>query len=198
MEERRFYPPWLLVMRMLGTATLLGAVVTLARKNVGPPWLGFVLIGAFFVLRLTAEWTLAVRYPAEGSQELSYPYVLTATNPLMVAAAGKFGALLRSAYAASYVRYAGFRSGRRRGRQLARFVRADQEWPAPAAATDASASRNRTPRLAAAQPGLTRPRPDRHDGRVEPRALPVRRHSCHRCPLLGPAQPPAPPVSGRR
>ena len=54
---------------------------------------------------------LAVRYPAEGSQELSYPYVLTATNPLTVAAAGKFGALLRSAYAASYVRYAGFRSG---------------------------------------------------------------------------------------
>jgi len=54
---------------------------------------------------------LAVRYPAEGSQELSYPYVLTATNPLTLAAAGKFGALLRSAYAASYVRYAGFRSG---------------------------------------------------------------------------------------
>jgi Bacterial extracellular solute-binding protein len=54
---------------------------------------------------------LAVRYPAEGSQELSYPYVLTATNPLTVAAASKFGALLRSAYAASYVRYAGFRSG---------------------------------------------------------------------------------------
>jgi hypothetical protein len=54
---------------------------------------------------------LAVRYPAEGSQELSYPYVLTATNPLTMAAARKFGALLRSAYAASYVRYAGFRSG---------------------------------------------------------------------------------------
>jgi Ca-activated chloride channel homolog len=54
---------------------------------------------------------LAARYPAEGSQELSYPYVLTATNPLTVAAADRFGALLRSAYAASYVRYAGFRSG---------------------------------------------------------------------------------------
>jgi hypothetical protein len=54
---------------------------------------------------------LAVRYPAEGGQELSYPYVLTATNQLTLAAAGKFGELLRSAYAASYVRYAGFRSG---------------------------------------------------------------------------------------
>jgi hypothetical protein len=54
---------------------------------------------------------LAVRYPAEGSQELSYPYVLTATDPLVLAAAGRFGKLLRSAYAASYARYAGFRSG---------------------------------------------------------------------------------------
>ena len=53
---------------------------------------------------------LAVRYPAEGSQELSYPYVLTATTPLTLAAAGRFGDVLRSAYAASYVRYAGFRS----------------------------------------------------------------------------------------
>ena len=54
---------------------------------------------------------LAVRYPAEGSQELSYPYVLTSTTPLTLAAAGRFGDVLRSAYAASYVRYAGFRSG---------------------------------------------------------------------------------------
>ena len=54
---------------------------------------------------------LAVRYPAEGSQELSYPYVLTTTSPLRLATADRFGELLRSAYAASYVRYAGFRSG---------------------------------------------------------------------------------------
>jgi hypothetical protein len=52
-----------------------------------------------------------VRYPAEGSHELSYPYVLTTTNPLTLAAAGRFGELLRSTYATSYVRYAGFRSG---------------------------------------------------------------------------------------
>jgi hypothetical protein len=53
---------------------------------------------------------LAVRYPAEGSQELSYPYVLTTADPLRLAAAGRFGELLRSAYAASYARYEGFRS----------------------------------------------------------------------------------------
>ena len=53
---------------------------------------------------------LAVRYPAEGSQELSYPYVLTTTDSLMLAAADRFGGLLRSAYAASYARYEGFRS----------------------------------------------------------------------------------------
>jgi hypothetical protein len=53
---------------------------------------------------------LAVRYPAGGSQELSYPYLITTTRPLMVAAAGRFGELLRSSYATSYVRYAGFRS----------------------------------------------------------------------------------------
>jgi Ca-activated chloride channel homolog len=54
---------------------------------------------------------LAVRYPAEGSQELSYPYVLTTTDPLMLAAAGRFGELMRSAYAASDARFEGFRSG---------------------------------------------------------------------------------------
>ena len=54
---------------------------------------------------------LAVRYPSEGSLQLSYPYLLTTTDPLTLAAARKFGELLRSSYAASYVRYAGFRSG---------------------------------------------------------------------------------------
>jgi hypothetical protein len=54
---------------------------------------------------------LAVRYPAEGSLEVSYPYLLTTSQPLLQAAADRFGELLRSAYAASYVRYLGFRSG---------------------------------------------------------------------------------------
>jgi hypothetical protein len=53
---------------------------------------------------------LAVRYPAEGSLQLSYPYLVTATSPAAVAAADQFGDVLRSAYAASYVRYAGFRA----------------------------------------------------------------------------------------
>jgi extracellular solute-binding protein len=53
---------------------------------------------------------LAVRYPAEGSLQLSYPYLITATSAAAVAAAGQFGDVLRSAYATSYVRYAGFRT----------------------------------------------------------------------------------------
>jgi Bacterial extracellular solute-binding protein len=53
---------------------------------------------------------LAVRYPAEGSEQLSYPYLVTATSPAAVAAADQFGDVLRSAYATSYVRYAGFRT----------------------------------------------------------------------------------------
>ncbi|HEY6279452.1 MAG TPA: hypothetical protein VIX86_24340 [Streptosporangiaceae bacterium] len=53
---------------------------------------------------------LAVRYPAEGSQQLSYPYLVTATSPALAAAADQFGKVLRSAYAASYVRFTGFRT----------------------------------------------------------------------------------------
>jgi hypothetical protein len=53
---------------------------------------------------------LAVRYPAEGSLQLSYPYLVTATSPAAVAAADQFGNVLRSAYATSYVRYTGFRT----------------------------------------------------------------------------------------
>jgi hypothetical protein len=54
---------------------------------------------------------LAVRYPSEGSDQLSYPYLLTATNRLTLSAAQQFGTVLQSRYAASYVRYLGFRSG---------------------------------------------------------------------------------------
>jgi hypothetical protein len=54
---------------------------------------------------------LAVRYPAEGSDELSYPYLLTSADPRTLSAAREFGKVLQSAYAASYVRYLGFRSG---------------------------------------------------------------------------------------
>jgi Bacterial extracellular solute-binding protein len=58
---------------------------------------------------------LAVRYPAEGSQELSYPYLLTTASPATRAAADDFGTLLRSSYTASYLRDAGFRTGSGRG-----------------------------------------------------------------------------------
>ena len=53
---------------------------------------------------------LAVRYPAEGSLQLSYPYLITATSAAAAATAGQFGDVLRSGYATSYVRYAGFRT----------------------------------------------------------------------------------------
>ena len=54
---------------------------------------------------------LAVRYPAEGSDQLSYPYLLTTSNPQTLSAAREFGQELQSPYATSYVRYLGFRSG---------------------------------------------------------------------------------------
>jgi hypothetical protein len=53
---------------------------------------------------------LAVRYPADGTYQLSFPYVITATNRLTVAAAKAFGSVLKSAYATAYVHYEGFRS----------------------------------------------------------------------------------------
>jgi hypothetical protein len=59
---------------------------------------------------------LAVRYPAEGSLQLSYPFLVTATSPAAVAAADQFGDVLRSAYATSYVRYTGFRTSAGRAR----------------------------------------------------------------------------------
>jgi Bacterial extracellular solute-binding protein len=52
---------------------------------------------------------LAVRYPADGTYQLSFPYVITATSRLTIAAAKAFGSVLTSAYATAYVRYEGFR-----------------------------------------------------------------------------------------
>lgn len=53
---------------------------------------------------------LAVRYPAQGTYELSYPYVLTAPGGVTLGVARAFGSVLRSPYAAAYVRYLGFRT----------------------------------------------------------------------------------------
>jgi Bacterial extracellular solute-binding protein len=54
---------------------------------------------------------LAVRYPAQGTFLLSYPYVLTTTNRVALAVAKAFESALRSGYASAYVRYEGFRTG---------------------------------------------------------------------------------------
>ena len=54
---------------------------------------------------------LAVRYPAQGTFQLSYPYVLTVTGGVTLAAAKAFGSVLRSSYANALVRYDGFRTG---------------------------------------------------------------------------------------
>ena len=53
---------------------------------------------------------LAVRYPAQGTFQLSYPYVLTTTSQVTRAVAKAFEGALRSGYASAYVRYEGFRT----------------------------------------------------------------------------------------
>jgi hypothetical protein len=57
---------------------------------------------------------LAAVYPSGSgglaTPELNYPYVVTTTNPAEITAAKEFGALLQQGYAASVVRYYGFRS----------------------------------------------------------------------------------------
>jgi hypothetical protein len=53
---------------------------------------------------------LAVRYPAQGTFQLSYPYVLTTTSRVTLAVAKAFEGVLRSGYASAYVRYEGFRA----------------------------------------------------------------------------------------
>jgi len=54
---------------------------------------------------------LAVRYPSQGTFQLSYPYALTTTNRVSLAVATAFEGVLRSDYARAYVRYQGFRTG---------------------------------------------------------------------------------------
>jgi hypothetical protein len=53
---------------------------------------------------------LAVRYPSQGTFQLSYPYVLTTSGGVTLAVAKAFGSALRSSYASAYVRYEGFRT----------------------------------------------------------------------------------------
>jgi len=61
--------------------------------------------------RSHAGQPLAVRYPAQGTFQLSYPYVLTATGGVTLAAAKAFDSVLRSSYTNALMRYDGFRTG---------------------------------------------------------------------------------------
>ena len=83
---------------------------------------------------------LAVRYPAQGTFQLSYPYVLTTTSGVTLAAAKAFGSVLRSSYANAYVRYEGFRTG----------TGAASAWPASYGLSSAEPHLLRPPGLAQA------------------------------------------------
>jgi hypothetical protein len=60
--------------------------------------------------RAHPDQPLSGRYPTQGTFELDYPYVLTTSNTVKLKAAEAFENALRSSYAASYVRYMGFRN----------------------------------------------------------------------------------------
>ncbi len=53
---------------------------------------------------------LAVRYPAQGSTELTFPYLVTTTSRPAASVAKDFGGVLRSDYATALVRFEGFRT----------------------------------------------------------------------------------------
>jgi hypothetical protein len=53
---------------------------------------------------------LSGRYPAQGTPELNYPYVLTSANQLARKAGQEFEKALKSRYATSYAQFLGFRS----------------------------------------------------------------------------------------
>jgi extracellular solute-binding protein len=53
---------------------------------------------------------LAVRYPAQGSIELTFPYLVTAASHPAATVAKAFGSVLRSGYGTALARFEGFRS----------------------------------------------------------------------------------------
>jgi hypothetical protein len=61
--------------------------------------------------KASPQQPLAVRYPAQGTGELRYSYLLTTNGALTSVVAKAFGAVLQSSYASAYLRYVGFRSG---------------------------------------------------------------------------------------
>ncbi|HEV2370601.1 MAG TPA: substrate-binding domain-containing protein [Streptosporangiaceae bacterium] len=60
--------------------------------------------------RAHAQTPLAVRYPTKGTPALTYPYVVTTTDPAVRTAAQDFGAQLRSAAASTAAQAQGFRA----------------------------------------------------------------------------------------
>jgi hypothetical protein len=97
-----------------GTAGSLPSLETFARPLAGSDAAPLTLTSEQAVVafdRTHPAEPLAVRYPAQGTFQLSYPYVLTTTNRAALAVAKAFERALRSGYASAYVRYEGFRTG---------------------------------------------------------------------------------------
>ena len=96
-----------------GTAGSLPSLETFARPSAGDEAAPLTLTSEQAVVaydRSHPGQPLAVRYPAQGTFQLSYPYVLTTTNRVTLAVAKAFEGTLHSGYARAYVRYEGFRT----------------------------------------------------------------------------------------
>jgi hypothetical protein len=96
------------------TAGSLPSLETFARPSAGSEAAPLTLTSEQAVVafdRAHRDEPLAVRYPAQGTFQLSYPYVLTTTNRATLAVVKAFEGALRSGYASAYVRYEGFRTG---------------------------------------------------------------------------------------
>jgi hypothetical protein len=63
MDTTRRLPPWLLGARLVGTVLLIAALAVSMKRPVGSPWLGPLLIGLFFLVRVGSEWTYVLREP---------------------------------------------------------------------------------------------------------------------------------------
>jgi len=97
-----------------GTAAgSLPSLETFARPSAGSEAAPLTLTSEQAVVafdRAHPDEPLAVRYPSQGTFQLSYPYVLTTTSRVTLAVAKAFEGALRSPYASAYVRYEGFRT----------------------------------------------------------------------------------------
>jgi hypothetical protein len=97
-----------------GTAAGLPSLEAFARPSAGSEAAALTLTSEQAVMafdRAHPDEPLAARYPAQGTFQLSYPYVLTTPNRAALGVAKAFEGALRSGYASAYVRYEGFRTG---------------------------------------------------------------------------------------